>query len=205
MARMRFGVLSAMVGMILVGCGHRHYETPEPVSQTGPGVPIARRGRPLTLQGASLTVGQPAPDAVLRPLRGRPVRLSDYRGKVLLLSIVPQLGTAVCDQSTRYLEDSDLNKLDGVAVITISTDSQSEQNRWAQDNDARNHTLLSDAKREFGPAYGLLVQETRYLARSVIVIDAEGVIRYIQTQREMARLPDFGAAEDVVRSLVEKP
>ncbi|MFW6154416.1 MAG: redoxin family protein [Planctomycetota bacterium] len=185
------------------GCGHIH--GPGPTARTGPDVQLRRRGRPLTLAGASLAVGDAAPDVELISRRGDRVRLSDYRGKVVLLSVVPELGTPVCDQTTRTLEDSDLVRRDEVVVLTVSMDRWLEQQRWCQANDVTEHMTLSDHPDEaFGRAYGLLVRETGDLARSVLVIDRDGVIRHIETQRDMDRLPDLDAAAAVVRRLADR-
>jgi len=195
-----------LVGLFVAGCTIEPREFPEPAARTGPVVEVTERGKQRTLVGECLSVGQKAPDAVLINRRGDQVRLSNLRGKVLLLSAVPQLGTAVCDRTARLLEDSDLNDVADVAMFTVSTQTWGEQARWARQNTIRRHMTLSDARdREFGRAYGLLIKQNNKLARCVLVIDKAGIIRWIETQRDMDRLPDIPAAEKLVRELAAQP
>src|SRR5205085_1813971 len=85
--------------------------TPEPgvdvAVQRRPGAFEARGGRELTALGTELRPGDAAPDAVLagRGFVPEPIRLSDYRGRVLILSAVPSLDTGTCDRETRRWED----------------------------------------------------------------------------------------------------
>ncbi|NLF30472.1 MAG: redoxin domain-containing protein [Planctomycetes bacterium] len=178
---------------------------PGPVARTGPDVEISRWGRRLTLVGQSLAVGDAAPDVELVSRRGDRVRLSAYRGKVVLLSVVPELGTPVCDRTTAALDRSGLVRRNDVAVLTVSMDPWLDQQRWCDASGVMHHMTLSDYPDErFGHTYGLLVKETGYLARSVLVIDRDGVIRYIETQQEMSRMPDLAAAEAVARRLARE-
>jgi len=193
-------IVSIVAAGLAVGCAHEHYI--EPVQQTGPEIPVARGGRALTLEGRSLKVGDTAPDATLLDPGYKEFKLSSLRGKVVLLSVIPGLNTPVCDQSTRFFERAAGQMGDDVAIVTISMEDPFEQDRYVRVNEIRRHRLLSDHRdKEFAQAYGLYVKETGYLARSVLVIDKAGVIRYIETQREMNRIPDFDAAIETVRQL----
>ena len=175
---------------------------PTPVDRTGAGVTVAQFGEPLTITGAALKVGDKAPDVVLRTPRGSDLNLASLRGKVVLMSVVPELGTTVCDRSTQRFEEAARGLPDDVAVLTISSDDPFTQDRWARENNIRDVQLLSDsAHKSFGPAYGVQVRETGRLARAVLVVDAKGVIRYIEMQRELARDPNYEAALAAVDKL----
>src|SRR6266481_3335919 len=65
------------------------------------------RGQELTALGSELGVGSEAPDALLagKGFVPQPVRISDYRGSVLILSCVPSLDTGTCDRETRHWEE----------------------------------------------------------------------------------------------------
>ena len=200
MKRASIWVMVLIAGWVIGGCAHEHY--PDPVARTGPQVPVTRSGRALTLEGQSLTVGDKAPDATLLDRGYREVKLSSMWGKVVLLSVVPELDTPVCDQSTRHFENVAAQMGYDVAIVTISVDDPFTQDRWGRENRILRHRLLSDHRdKGFAKAYGLYVKETGYLARSVLVIDRAGVIRYIETQQEMARIPNFDAAVQKVREL----
>ena len=103
------------------------------------------------------------------------------------------------------LDRSGLVRRNDVAVLTVSMDPWLDQQRWCDASGVMHHMTLSDYPDErFGHTYGLLVKETGYLARSVLVIDRDGVIRYIETQQEMSRMPDLAAAEAVARRLARE-
>ena len=58
---------------------------------------VTMRGNPLTLIGDELNVGDAAPDFEVLDNDLNPVKLSNYRGKVCIISTVPSLDTPVCD------------------------------------------------------------------------------------------------------------
>ena len=62
---------------------------------------ITFEGQPLTLLGEEVRLGQTAPDATVFDNTLNPVGVSDFRGKVVILSSVPSLDTPVCDAQTR--------------------------------------------------------------------------------------------------------
>jgi thiol peroxidase len=69
------------------------------------------------------------------------------------------------------------------------------QTRWCGSASVKNIQTLSDhAKAEFGTKYGVLIKELRLLARTVFVVDKEGIIRYIQIVKELTNEPDYEAA-----------
>jgi len=200
----QLGIL--LLGLLIAGCAVEPVVLPDPVDWTGPDVKVSYRGRDVTFTGQQLVVGAEAPDVALISRRGDQVRLSDFRGKVLLLSVVPELGTAVCDRTARMLEDSELNRLDNVVMFTISTDTWGEQAEWAKTMTIRRHMTLSDAlDPDFGRTYGLLIKENGKLGRCVLVIDKAGVIRRIENQTDMDRMPNIPAAEQLARTLAEAP
>ena len=62
-------------------------------------------------------------------------------------------------------------------------------------------TLSDHRYASFGTSYGLLIKELRLLARSVFVVDRDGIIRYIQIVKEVTDEPDYEAALSAVRGL----
>jgi thiol peroxidase len=69
------------------------------------------------------------------------------------------------------------------------------QARWCGAAGVEQVVTLSDHRdAEFGAAFGLLIKELRLLARSVTVLDREGVVRYYQLVKEVGDEPDYGAA-----------
>ena len=66
---------------------------------------VTMKGNPLTLIGDELKVGDAAPEFAALDNDFSPVKLSSFRGKVLVISSVPSLDTPVCDRETKRLDD----------------------------------------------------------------------------------------------------
>ena len=163
---------------------------------------ITLHGNPLTLVGKEIAMGSPGPDATLVDNELNAVKLSDYRGKVVVISSVPSLDTPVCDMQTRRFNAEATKLGDAVAILTISMDLPFAQSRWCGAAGVEQVITLSDHRdAAFGEAYGLLIKELRLLGRAVMVLDREGVVRYYQLLKEVSEEPDYDAALEAVKEL----
>jgi thiol peroxidase len=163
---------------------------------------ITLHGNPLTLVGKEIAMGSPGPDATLVDNELNAVKLSDYRGKVVVISSVPSLDTPVCDMQTRRFNSEAANLGDDVSILTVSMDLPFAQSRWCGAAGVEQVITLSDHRdAAFGHAYGLLIKELRLLARAVLVLDREGVVRYYQLVNEVSEEPDYDAALEAVKAL----
>jgi thiol peroxidase len=163
---------------------------------------VTLKGNPFTLLGPELKVGELAPDFVVTANDLSPVKLSDFKGKVCVISSVPSLDTPVCDTSTRRFNQEAAELGSDVVILTVSMDLPFAQARWCGAAGVKNVQTLSDYKdAAFGLAYGLLIKELRLLARAAIVIDKEGKIQYIGLVKEIAEEPDYDAILSVIRKL----
>jgi thioredoxin-dependent peroxiredoxin len=123
------------------------------------------------------------------------VDLSQEKGTVLLLSIVPSLDTKVCEAQTHYLGEKGNKLPPAVQRITISRDTPFAQKRFAKEAKLQNIKYLSDYREgSFGLATGLLIDDLRLLARTIVLVDKTGIIRYIQVVPEITRIPDMEKA-----------
>jgi thiol peroxidase len=164
---------------------------------------VTMKGNPVTLLGREIKSGDPAPDVELTATDLSAVKLSDYRGKVAVISAVPSLDTPVCDMETRRFNTEAAALGDDVAIITVSMDLPFAQSRWCGAAGVDRVVTLSDHRTAaFGEAYGVLIQGVRLLARAVFVVDREGVVRYVQTVGEIASEPDYDAVIAAVKQLV---
>lgn len=163
---------------------------------------VTFQGNPLTLSGDELKVGQEAPDAVVLANDLTEVRLSDFRGKVVIICSVPSLDTPVCDVQTRRFNQAATDLGEDVVVLTVSMDLPFAQARWCGAAGVEAVKTLSDHRdAAFGLAYGVLIKELRLLGRAVFVLDRKGIIRYIQLVGEMTNEPDYDAALQAVGEL----
>jgi thiol peroxidase len=163
-----------------------------------PGTQVALRGNPMKLLGSPVSVGKPLPSVELvDAMTMKNVDLSKEEGSILILSIVPSLDTPVCEEQTHYLGEKGNNLPPSVKRITISRDTPFAQKRFAKESKLTDLQYLSDYKQgDFGRSTGLLTEGLMLLARSVILVDRQGIVRYIQVVPEMSHLPDMDKAFD---------
>lgn len=130
-----------------------------------------------------IDVGAQAPDFVLKDQNNQEVRLSDYRGrKVVLLVFYPLAFTGTCQGELCEVRDH-LNDFvnDQVQVLTVSVDSPFSHKVWA-DQQGYQFPLLSD----FWPhgavaqAYGVFDEQRGIANRGTFLIDREGVVRFAE-------------------------
>ena len=161
------------------------------------------KGNPITLIGPELKVGDQAPAFNLSKNLLEQATLSDYAGKVKLISVVPSLDTGVCDAQTRRFNKAASELGDDVIVLTISADLPFAQARWCGAAGVDRVVTLSDYRdNSFGKAYGVLIKEFVIDMRSIFVIDQNDVIQYVEYLPEMAEHPDYDKAVAAVKQLL---
>jgi peroxiredoxin (alkyl hydroperoxide reductase subunit C) len=135
-------------------------------------------------------VGQPAPDFNMPSTKNMEslaenVKLSDYKGKWLILLFYPLDFTFVCPTELTAFSDrlDDLNGV-GAEVIGVSTDSVHSHRAWIKTPRDQNgvadlqYPLASDVGGKLSRAYNILVEEANIALRGLFIIDPEGVLKY---------------------------
>ena len=162
---------------------------------------VTFKGNPLTLIGPAITSGAQAPDFQVIGQDLAPISLSTFKGKMLLISVVPSLDTPVCDAQTRRF-NQEAAKLPGVAILTISMDLPFAQKRWCGAAGIDRVQTASDHRdASFGAAYGVLIKELRLLSRSIFLLDRGGIVRYVEYVPEVTAHPNYDAALAAARSI----
>ena len=159
---------------------------------------VTLKGSPLTLVGPEIKPGQPAPDFTAVDTSLQAVRLSEAKGKVLILSSVPSLDTPVCDTETRRF-DQEAGKLGaGIEVWTISMDLPFAQKRWCGAAGVSGVKTLSDFRdRAFGQRYGVAIKDGPIAgldARAVFVVGKDGKVKHVEYVKEITTEPSYDAA-----------
>jgi thiol peroxidase len=182
--------------VLAFGCATPQRKIPIDMASVQPGTQVAFKGRPLHLLGSSITVGRPLPSVELvDAISMNDVDLSKERGSVLLLSIVPSLDTPVCEDQTHFLGEKGKVLPPNVKRIVVSRDTPFAQKRFAKEAKLMDLQYLSDYKQgDFARSTGLLTEGLMLFARSVIVVDKQGIVQYIQVVPEMSHLPDLDRA-----------
>jgi len=163
---------------------------------------VTMGGKPVTLLGSELKVGDTAPDFTVTGNDLNPVRLSRFRGRKVIISAVPSLDTPVCDMETRRFNAEAAGLDPDVTILTVSMDLPFAQKRWCGAAGIDKVITVSDHRDAgFGTAYGVLIKDLRLLARAVFVVDREGVVRYVQLVGEVGKEPDYAPVLAAVKAL----
>ena len=125
-----------------------------------------------------MKINEPAPDFSLPDGNGEQWRLSDHRGKVVVLLFYPGDETPVCTKQLCSVRDRWEDYVaTGAEVVGISSDSVESHRKFAEHHELPLR-LLSDADRTAATLYGARSFIPGRVARSVFVIDAKGILRY---------------------------
>ncbi|MEW6210394.1 MAG: peroxiredoxin [Acidobacteriota bacterium] len=135
-------------------------------------------------------VGQPAPDFEMASTKNleklnEPVRLSDYRGRWLVVMFYPLDFTFVCPTELTAFSDhyEEFQSL-GIDVLGVSVDSVYSHRAWLQTPRDKNgieglrYPLGSDVTKQVARDYGVLIENRGIALRGLFVIDPEGILRY---------------------------
>jgi glutaredoxin-dependent peroxiredoxin len=153
-----------------------------------------------------IKVGQTAPDFALFDSEKKEVRLSELKGKNVLLLFFPLAFTSVCTKELCEVRDSiSIYNDANAAVFGISSDSLYTLAKFKEEQNL-NFSLLSDYNKETATAYGSLYETFGFgmkgvAKRSAFVIDKGGIIRYAEVLENAGEVPDFGAIREVLAEL----
>jgi len=126
----------------------------------------------------TLNIGDKAPEIEAQTYGDKTIKLSDYKGKTVVLYFYPKDNTSTCTKEACSLRDrmEELQSL-GVQVIGVSTDGVKSHENFTNKYDL-NSPLLSDKSKEIIKAYGV-ESDSGSARRITFLIDKSGVIRHI--------------------------
>lgn len=144
--------------------------------------------------------GQPAPDFSLCDGSGREWKLADQRGKVVVLLFYPGDETPICTRQMCSVRDrwTDYQGT-GAEVVGISRDSVESHQKFATHHELP-LKLLSDTEGKVAHTYGARSLIPGKVARSVFVIDSDGIIRY----RDVRPLGLFRPKDEEIIAAIRK-
>jgi thiol peroxidase len=165
-------------------------------------VKITFAGNPMPLSGTEIKIGDKAPDFTLTGNDLKPVKFSDFSGKVKILSVFPSIDTGVCAlQNKRFNQEAAQNK--DIQILSISVDLPFAQKRFCGAEGIDSAMTVSDHKDlDFGEKYGFVMEPLRLLARGVVVVDKNNIVKHVEYVSEVTTEPDYEAALKVAKELV---
>jgi peroxiredoxin Q/BCP len=133
----------------------------------------------------SLKVGDAAPDFAVNDQNSEPVKLSDLKGKKVVLYFYPKDNTPGCTAEACNLRDNyEALQKKGYVVLGVSKDSEKSHQKFIEKYDLP-FSLLADTELDIHEKYGTWVEKSMYgkkymgTARSTFLIDEEGKIEEI--------------------------
>lgn len=147
-------------------------------------------------------IGKPVPDIELAATGEKQIRLSDYRGKILVLYFYPKASTPGCTQEGRDFSEAMAKfRHQSAVVLGASRDSFKAQENFKA-KQGFPFDLLSDPEEKLCQAFDVIKMKNMYgkqvrgIERSTFLIDAEGVLR-----QEWRKVKVKGHADEVLEAV----
>lgn len=153
---------------------------------------ITRKGVPTEIAGTQPTVGEPIPAFSLPSNTGEIVSNETLSNTTTILSVYPDINTRVCDLQVRAFFEI-AQDLPNVKIVNVSNNTLEDIQGWCATKGI-NALMLSDTDMEFGKAFGLVMPEFNVLARSIFVLDGNGILQYMEIVPDMAQEPNYKEA-----------
>ncbi len=133
----------------------------------------------------NLKIGQKAPDFIVNDQDGKPVTLSEYKGKKVVLYFYPKDQTPGCTaQACNLRDDYKLLQKKGYEVLGVSTDSEKSHQKFIA-KEQLPFRLLADTDKQIHASYGTWIEKSMYgrkymgTARVTFIINEKGIIEEI--------------------------
>ena len=158
---------------------------------------ITLKGNACNTCGDLPAVGSAAPAFTLVGGDLGDITLDTFKGKKVILNIVPSFDTPTCATSVKTF-NAKVGELGDTAVLNVSKDLPFAQKRFCEANNVE-HVTNSSAFRcdGFDKGYGVGIADgplKGLLARAVVVVDADGKVAYAELVPEIADEPNYDAA-----------
>lgn len=159
-------------------------------------------GTEVHTQGNMPEIGTQAPDFTVVKGDLTEIKLSDFRGKKVILNIFPSLDTPVCAMSVRKFNEAAAS-LDNTVILAISMDLPFAQERFCTTEGIKNVIPASLFRsHDFPASYGLILADgplAGLTARAVLLIDEKGMVVYKELVQEITTEPDYSKVLDILK------
>ncbi len=160
------------------------------------------KGKPIHTTGNLPPLHTKAPDFQLVDKDLKDHTLAEFNGKKKLIATVPSLDTSTCSTMTKHFNEF-AKKHPNTVILTISADLPFAQKRFCETENVHNVLTLSMMRnKDFGKAYGLLIQDgpiAGLLARAVLILDEKDHVLYTELVPEITQEPNYHKALEVLQ------
>ena len=163
---------------------------------------VKLQGNPVQIVGNLPQAGDVAPEFTVVGKDLSEIKLSDFKGKRVVLNVFPSVDTDVCAMSVRRF-NKEAAGYDNTVVVCISKDLPFAMGRFCAANDIENVYVGSAFRSDFGKVYGFEMVDgplRGLLARGIVVIDENGKVLGTSLCEEITEEPDY----DFAKKLLEK-
>lgn len=167
---------------------------------------VTLKGTPITLDGNFPRIGQHIADFELTADDLSDALLKDFKQPVLILNIFPSLDTSTCSMSVKKFNDAAAS-LPNCTVLCVSKDLPFAQSRFCGAENIKNVKVLSAFRnKDFGPQFGVGIVDgplRGLLARSVIVLDSNRNVVYVELVPEIIEEPNYDKCLKAVAAITK--
>jgi thioredoxin-dependent peroxiredoxin len=159
-------------------------------------------GNPIHTIGELPELGTKAPDFSVTGADLNEITPKDLAGKKVVLNIFPSIDTPTCAKSVRAFNEA-AAKLDNTVVLCISADLPFAQSRFCGAeglSNVKTGSVFRD-NNNFGQAFGVTLVDGKLnglLARAVVVLDEDGIVKHTELVPEIANEPNYQYALDAL-------
>lgn len=157
-------------------------------------------GNPVHIIGKLPVAGEMAPDFTLTGQDLSDMKLSDFKGSRVVLSIFPSLDTDVCAASVRHF-NVEASQLPDTKIINVSMDLPFAAKRFCTVNGIENVSTGSGFRSDFGKVYGFEILDgplRGLYARGLVVIDRDGRVLGTSLCEDITQEPDYDFAKKLL-------
>lgn len=166
-------------------------------------VKVTFKGETVELEGNPPQVGDQLPKFKVFNQANEKVKMAQLIGKPLVISVVPDLDTPVCSLQTKKFNQQ-ADHYPDATFVTISNNTIQQQKNWCAAEGVTNLQVLSDEELSFGYATDLYLPNLGFLARTILIVAADGTITYEEIVPEITNEPDYLAALSALEKLTTR-
>ncbi len=130
------------------------------------------------------------------------IKSNDLKGIKIILT-VPSVDTSVCSRELAHFID--LLKDEEITFLSVSMDLPFALDRWCQSHAAENIIAASDFRyHDFADVSGLIMPEIGLFSRSVLLVDENNIVRYLEIVEDVSNEPDYEKVMNQLQSLKKR-